>query len=83
MICAAGVCEGASNDAPSSWEDEDDDEVTGIPAGDYGAVAWLDHNGNILMGGGPDTGDTVCCVNATVGAGTSSVNLLSGSCQDL
>lgn len=81
--CAAGACTGSSDDSPSAWDDDDDVDVTQIPAGTYSVVAWLDHNGNLTSGTGPDIGDTLCCLSTDVSANTSSVNLLSPDCTDL
>jgi hypothetical protein len=54
-----------------------------LPAGSYGVTAWFDHNGNILMGGGPDAGDTVCCFDSPVDTSTSSLTVRTGGCIDL
>jgi hypothetical protein len=81
--CADGTCTSNSDDGPDPWEDESESVVSTIPAGSYGITAWFDHDGNILMGGGPDTGDTVCCFDSPVDASTTSLTVRTGGCIDL
>jgi hypothetical protein len=81
--CIAGRCTGTSDDSPANWEDDSDALVNQLPSGDYGVTAWLDHNGNLLDGRGPDAGDTLCCKRANVGMTTASVDLATSDCTDL
>lgn len=83
MTCAGGSCEASSDDSPSDWDDEDDVVVASIPAATYGVLAWFDHNGNILTGVGPDSGDTLCCGDIPINDTTTDVGLAPGSCEDV
>jgi hypothetical protein len=81
--CAGGRCTGSSDDSPANWEDDDDTLVGQLPSGNYGATAWLDHNGNLLEGRGPDAGDTLCCRRVTVESSGGAFDLVTADCVDI
>lgn len=83
FTCVGGACAADSDDAPGPWEDDADVAITQLPGGTYGVIVWFDHNDNIRMGGGPDTGDTLCCLNAPVDGATSRIGLFTGGCMDV